>query len=159
MLPVVLAAAWFGEAPFMLLLTVAAAVAGYEWAGLMVEDARLEDRLPAALILTATVLAGGLLGLAPALGVALGGAALIFMLFRRGGKPDSWLMGAGILYIAAALLALLALRDTAPGGFLWTMFLFLVVWSTDIGAYVTGRTVGGPKLAPAISPAKTWSGF
>ncbi len=34
----------------------------------------------------------------------------------------------------------------------------LIIWASDIGAYVVGRLVGGPKLAPAISPGKTWSG-
>ena len=38
------------------------------------------------------------------------------------------------------------------------VWLFIVIWATDIGAYVVGRVVGGPKLAPAISPGKTWSG-
>ena len=38
------------------------------------------------------------------------------------------------------------------------LFLVLVVWASDIGAYVAGRLVGGPKLAPRLSPGKTWSG-
>ena len=39
---------------------------------------------------------------------------------------------------------------------LWTL---AVVWATDIGAYFSGRAIGGPKLAPALSPNKTWAGL
>jgi phosphatidate cytidylyltransferase len=38
-------------------------------------------------------------------------------------------------------------------------YLLAVVWGTDIGAYLFGRLIGGPKLAPAISPSKTWAGL
>jgi phosphatidate cytidylyltransferase len=38
------------------------------------------------------------------------------------------------------------------------LVLLLIVWATDIAAYLAGRLIGGPKLAPAISPGKTWSG-
>ncbi len=61
----------------------------------------------------------------------------------------------GLLYAAAAAASLWALRrmELRP-----VLFLLLVVWCSDIGAYVAGRVVGGPRLAPAISPGKTWSG-
>ncbi|MSP01506.1 MAG: hypothetical protein EXR07_10725 [Acetobacteraceae bacterium] len=39
-----------------------------------------------------------------------------------------------------------------------TLFMLVVIWASDIGAYTVGRLMGGPKLAPAISPGKTWSG-
>ncbi len=45
-----------------------------------------------------------------------------------------------------------------PSGRANLLFTVLIVWASDIGAYVFGRLVGGPKLAPAISPGKTWSG-
>ena len=63
----------------------------------------------------------------------------------------------GLAYIAPALLALLWLRGL-PGGLRWVGFLAAVVWSGDTGAYLIGRLVGGPRLAPRISPGKTWSG-
>jgi phosphatidate cytidylyltransferase len=39
------------------------------------------------------------------------------------------------------------------------IWLLLVIWATDIGAYFAGRSIGGPKLAPRISPKKTWAGL
>jgi phosphatidate cytidylyltransferase len=55
-------------------------------------------------------------------------------------------------------MAPIVLRNDAQYGFLAIAFLFAVVWATDIVAYFVGRAVGGPKLAPRISPKKTWSG-
>jgi phosphatidate cytidylyltransferase len=68
------------------------------------------------------------------------------------------LVAASVIHCGFPLLALAYLRgDNQPG--LWAiLFLFAVVWMTDIFAYFVGRAVGGPKLAPTISPGKTWSG-
>ena len=59
---------------------------------------------------------------------------------------------------ASARLALLWLRLQPHRGLHDTMFLLIVIWGTDIGAYLVGRVIGGAKLAPRISPGKTWSG-
>ena len=50
------------------------------------------------------------------------------------------------------------LRADAQLGFLAMVLLFAIVWTTDILGYFAGRAIGGPKLLPAISPKKTWSG-
>jgi phosphatidate cytidylyltransferase len=65
---------------------------------------------------------------------------------------------AGLAYAALPGLALLWLRNRPDVGLDDVLFLLLVVWMTDIGAYIVGRLVGGRKLAPAISPGKTVSG-
>jgi phosphatidate cytidylyltransferase len=72
-------------------------------------------------------------------------------------KHARWL-AAGILYASSLLIAPLVIRADDQFGFVAISLLFAVVWSTDIGGYFGGRTLGGPKLAPAISPKKTWSG-
>jgi len=64
----------------------------------------------------------------------------------------------GIAYIGAAVAGLWIARSTEEGFFV-TMVLFGVVWATDIGAYAFGRLIGGPKIAPSISPSKTWAGL
>jgi phosphatidate cytidylyltransferase len=65
--------------------------------------------------------------------------------------------GIGVLYIGVGWLGILLLRDR-PFGFENLFFLLLVVWANDIGAYAAGRLFGGRRLAPRLSPAKTWSG-
>ena len=62
----------------------------------------------------------------------------------------------GLPYVGLTVLALAWLRDGA--GWPFVFFVFLVVWGTDVGAFFVGRTLGGPRLAPKVSPKKTWSG-
>lgn len=73
--------------------------------------------------------------------------------FEAGPWPTLGLLYAGLLGIALS-----ALREGGAAGLSATLFLFAVVWTTDILAYFVGRAIGGPKLAPSISPGKTWSG-
>jgi phosphatidate cytidylyltransferase len=68
------------------------------------------------------------------------------------------LFSVGLLYVAIAGTSLLWLRADPVSGRADVLFLLLIVWAGDIGAYVVGRWVGGPRLAPHISPGKTWSG-
>lgn len=62
-------------------------------------------------------------------------------------------------YIGIPALALVALRDNAAGGGVIVAGVFVAVWAADTGALFTGRLMGGPRLAPKLSPNKTWSGF
>lgn len=62
----------------------------------------------------------------------------------------------GFLYIAIPIYCLVKIRLIDEDILFW---MFLVIWSTDVAAYFTGKILGGPKLAPEISPGKTWSGF
>ncbi|HQT68437.1 MAG: hypothetical protein B7Z78_12630 [Rhodospirillales bacterium 20-60-12] len=64
----------------------------------------------------------------------------------------------GVIYVLLPGVALLWLRARRPFGLDDSFFLLIVIWSTDIGAYLVGRFVGGRRLAPSISPGKTWSG-
>jgi len=74
------------------------------------------------------------------------------------GWGAGWYIG-GFVYALVAALALLWIRDRADQGLVLVLWVFLVVWAVDIGAYFAGRAIGGPKLAPTISPNKTWAGF
>jgi phosphatidate cytidylyltransferase len=65
----------------------------------------------------------------------------------------------GVLYIGLPCLCLAWLRQAEGTGFTLVLWLLLTVWATDITAYFAGRGIGGPKLAPKISPSKTWAGL
>jgi phosphatidate cytidylyltransferase len=69
-----------------------------------------------------------------------------------------WFPAAGIPYAGIGGVALLWLRLQPHHGLADTMFLIVTIWGTDVGAYLVGRVVGGAKLAPKVSPGKTWSG-
>ncbi|MDQ3139551.1 MAG: phosphatidate cytidylyltransferase [Pseudomonadota bacterium] len=113
---------------------------------------------------------GGTLILVALAAAALGGyvfvtlvalaACVIFYEWRR--LVHGWGFGwqvAGFVYALVPALALLWIRERSPVGVELLLWVFITTWSVDIGAYFAGRTIGGPKLAPAISPNKTWSGM
>jgi phosphatidate cytidylyltransferase len=88
--------------------------------------------------------------------VALGGPAVWYFAREQGMPAVS--LAAGVAYIGTACVSLLWLRADAISGLANVLLLLLLVWASDIGAYLVGRLVGGPRLAPVISPGKTWSG-
>lgn len=65
---------------------------------------------------------------------------------------------AGLLYVALPCASLIWLRNE-PDGLALSLFVFFIVCATDIGAFFAGRFAGGPKLAPRLSPNKTWAGL
>ena len=94
--------------------------------------------------------------------VALVGALILWewrgmsLRFLPAGARVTWGAAMGV-YVILAMVALIAIRHFA--GFTATLTLLASVWATDIGAYAAGRTIGGPKIAPRISPSKTWAGL
>lgn len=68
-----------------------------------------------------------------------------------------WRAG-GIVFLGLVIIGAIAMRGTTEIGMLLGIFLGVTVWMTDTGAFFTGRQIGGEKLAPDISPSKTWSG-
>ena len=120
-------------------------------------------------VISALVLAPVALGLTYLGGAAFNGMLLIVVALMayewnricRGAssrKRPLWL-AAGLVYIAVPCIAMSWLRATPETGLAIILWLLAVIWATDIGAYFAGRGIGGPKLAPRISPKKTWAGL
>jgi phosphatidate cytidylyltransferase len=154
MIPAALAAVWFGAPWITLVVALAGLAMGWEWGRL---SAAGQWGSRASIVMAAIVLsvvAAGAGAFILALAVAAMGAVAA-ALIQRGRRR--WAV-AGTLWIAGGCVAFLWI-GTAPRGGPATLFLLLaVVWASDIFAYLVGRTVGGPRLAPQLSPNKTWSG-
>jgi len=90
----------------------------------------------------------------PGLGAGL---ALAVLLYARLGAPSSWMV-MGALYAALPVLCLEILRGTSDTGLIAIMWILALVWAADTAAYLAGKLIGGAKLAPRLSPSKTWSG-
>jgi phosphatidate cytidylyltransferase len=147
--PLALAALWHGGWAWSLLIAIALTGLGYEWSRLAGGKQAGQILLPFGLLATmAITLTGGF----PAGFIAL--LILTLIAWRAGGL----LLAGGVPYAGIGGLSLLWLRLQGADGFDQTLFLVVVIWATDIGAYLVGRVVGGAKLAPKISPGKTWSG-
>ena len=137
--------------------TAWAVVAGVVGLGMLAEWVQMcgapPTHVPGGLLLLLAGLAWALVIYGPALWwIRAGVAALLLLLMVL--RP--WI-GIGVVYVGLSVWALIWLRH-GDAGRDNLLFLLPVVWSSDVGAYAAGRVVGGPKLAPAISPGKTWSG-
>ena len=84
-------------------------------------------------------------------------ALWILFLPRAVTRPIAWL--AGLIVLPCAWLALARMRIDWHQGEYWLLYALCIVWFADSGAYFAGRLLGGPKLAPQVSPGKTWSGL
>lgn len=155
--PPALAALYVGPPYSDLLILAVGAIGAWEWARLCGGGT---PGLSGAIVI-ATVVAAVVAGILGALTIggwlaAVGAMATILAASRERPASALW-YGAGAAYLSAACLAFLWLR--ADYDRMLVLWLIAVVWATDIGAFLVGRSLGGPKLAPAISPGKTWSGL
>jgi phosphatidate cytidylyltransferase len=157
--PVAIAAAWFGLPWLGILTALAAAGMAWEWARLC--RGRGLGRAGVVLVIAAVAApaAATLTGAAVGIATSVLGAAIVFWIARREGEPEPWWLALGLLWIALPCVLLLWLAHAERAGRLTLLWVFAVVWATDIGAYLIGRQVGGPRLAPTWSPRKTWAGM
>lgn len=154
---VVLATTWLGGIAFRILTAAIALLVFYEWSTMT----RLKETSRAGFVLAwmAVVLiaAAVILGFLPFASALLFGFTLLSIAMVARNSGNGWLPG-GILYAGLSGISLAAIRGDDMTGLKAMLVIFAVVWGTDILAYFVGRRIGGPKLAPRISPGKTWSG-
>ncbi|MFP3944880.1 MAG: phosphatidate cytidylyltransferase [Alphaproteobacteria bacterium] len=160
LIPVALAVTALGGGVFALFVALAAAVMAREWVRICAgRPAAAGEAGLIAGVLAAAALAAFWHPLAALLAGA-GGAAISAHGAAepaRDGRARGFWLAFGGLYLSAAVTATLWLR-AEPGGYAAFMWLLLLVWSTDTGAYAFGRLIGGPAFVPRFSPSKTWAG-
>ena len=160
--PVVLGAVYFGRPWFEMIIIVAAALATFEWVRLaMGREPGIDFGLAATFVIGAAV-AQALSTPSVALALlAAGAVAVAAVSFLSDAAPRLGRLGLaiGVPIIGLPTVALIWLRAEPLTGRTTIFWLLAVVWAVDIGAYAFGRLIGGPRLAPAISPGKTWSGL
>jgi phosphatidate cytidylyltransferase len=154
---VVLGVTLLGGVAFRLLAAAIGAAILYEWCAMAGNAANRRHQMTAGLLMGA-VLAALVAGYtAPILFLLLGVSVIVCLADGRLGGHGTW-AAAGLAYAGLSALSLGLLRDGDRAGLVAVLFLYAVVWATDISAYFVGRRIGGPKLAPQISPGKTLSG-
>ena len=149
--PLVLAVIYYGYPWFHMVLLAVGAMLSWEWAHMVPNKKPCVFALLYFLSMVFAVFIGPL-------SVALMGVLLVMLVASVKAKDEKKrkLLILGVPYISVGLgaISLLVVNDAIL--FLW---MLLAVWCTDIGGYVFGCSIKGPKLAPKISPNKTWSGF
>lgn len=145
------------RAPFLMMIAVGGVLLSIEWAAMASPGAVGRATVVISLSVVSVILLS-FLGLYPQAWAAIGLGALVTALVLAAAAERAIDGAYGVLYIAPACLVLVWLIAT-PQGPGWTLMLFAATWAADIGAFIVGTTLKGPKLWPRFSPNKTWAGF
>ncbi|MEE8333922.1 MAG: phosphatidate cytidylyltransferase [Alphaproteobacteria bacterium] len=157
--PVALGALFAGGAWFVAMVLVMVSAMAWEWRRLCTGGQFDLAGWLFTIGVLASVGAVPFFGLTGALGAGAVVAAVVGLAAKIGGDRNTAWSVAGVVAIAVTGIALVWLRAHPTDGLGIVLWLLVAVWFTDCCAYFTGRRIGGPKLAPAISPGKTWSGL
>lgn len=158
LIPAILADVWAGGIWFHLFVALIGILMAREWVTIVHDEDPVQFALHAAAAMSGALLpldvglAGGFIAIAVLVAVS---AALACYRDPRGPR---WRY-LGVLYVALPPIALVLLREDPQYGIAAIVWVMVAVWMADTLAYFTGRIIGGPKLAPRLSPKKTWAGL
>ncbi len=148
---------WLGGWMFAVFVSLMAFIVFLEWTAIIGLNAFEGARIRAAVIMLLSLIVLVFFGTSAAGAVLIIFAALAHVSTKMTTRETANWTAAAVTYCGLAAIALVGLRDI-ENGIALLLLLFAIVWGTDIGAYFVGRRLGGPKLAPKISPGKTQSG-
>ncbi len=158
LVPAVILDVWAGGIWFHLFAALIGVLMAQEWVTIVHRQNQMQFALH-----VAGALCGAFLPVAVGLGGTLSVIAVIAAIsialahFESPGGPTwRWF---GVLYVSIPPAALVVLRNDAQFGIAAIIFVLFTVWAADSLAYFSGRIIGGPKLAPRVSPKKTWAGL
>jgi phosphatidate cytidylyltransferase len=156
LIPLALAGVFLGSPYLDGLVALFALAMAWEWVRVCHRGRFVASGLVVVLAAVGGVVAYRLVSPPAALLILVAGAVAAALLAETGVRL--W-HGLGAVYVGLPCLAMLWIRGDAQPGLDTLLWTLLLVWSVDTGAYLAGRTIGGPRLAPSISPKKTWAGF
>lgn len=160
MVPTAAATVFAGGPAFQLAVAMVCGLMAWEWGSLVSERPGRTRARGLVLAVTAVAL-GWMLWRGPYEGVAaaVAGALGVIIAGRFLNLPRAPWLAVAIIAVAMPGIAILWLRSISPQGLETVIWVLATVVLTDIGAYAAGRTIGGPKLMPSVSPSKTWAGL
>ncbi|MEP3628966.1 MAG: phosphatidate cytidylyltransferase [Hyphomicrobiales bacterium] len=156
--PIVIFMAWLGGVFFGLMMTVIAVLMYWEWTVMTQRSILLPRDIFGVLCVLVLVIAGYVGGTTTPILFSFVAIVIGFIVIAFAKNKLGWTI-AGVGVGSSLATCLIYLRGIEPSGIGLLLFLCFSVWAADIFAYIVGRTVGGPKLMPRVSPKKTWSGF
>lgn len=158
LIPAVIADVWAGGIWFYLFTALLCVLMANEWVTIVHQQDQRQFALHAAAAMAGALLPleVGISGSLLAIGLLWTLSMVLAYVRERGGSVWRYL---GVPYVSLPAIALVLLRNDQDYGVAAIVWVMVTVWSADSLAYFAGRIIGGPKLAPAISPKKTWAGL
>jgi phosphatidate cytidylyltransferase len=158
LIPAVLLDVWVGGIWFDLMVALVAVLVAQEWVRLVHRDDPLQFALHAAAAIAGAVLPSRIPATAVLIVIIVAWLLSALAVKLRDPAPANW-SWLGIPYVGLPALSLVLLHIDPVYGAKAVVWVMISVWAADTLAYFAGRTIGGPKLAPVLSPKKTWAGL